>query len=444
MFEFKVASQSLLDQYLLMLRRYLHIVFVGVLLLPLAGLGQTPIKVPLCDLARNPQKYSGQWVEVRGGMQIGFENFTLQTSGCGDVGEFRRIWLDYGSEMTPTASTANDRTRPQGGVLKVGNTPVQLDRDESFDLFQRRLYARRLMTPSGIHCYEECSLYRVTATFTGLFMAATTGTGYGHMGCCHLLTISRVKDVEAKRTEVPAGGQFTCTKETWEMDRAQAMETQKHRECTSVNDCTKAFSEQVGPIAAHWHDELATDKGTPAYGMFSAAPGWISADMLTNYTVATHYSKKHQRGDVTGATVTRTSCKATEPPYPMSTPIGCKDLVTQFEAASKEKTGLAESAQPVESWHGTPESIAPQALAKAAKLWGVRLLPGLKLENCSKPKVFKGEQFSECKWSDPTGMQSFNVRVSRSRLLHQIKGWDNTPWQLTSGYGFACAAESQP
>ena len=425
-----------------MLRRYLPTVFIGALLLPLAGLGQTPTKVALCELARNPQKYSGQWIEVRGGMQIGFENFTLETSGCGDIGEFRAIWLDYGSETTPTASTVNDRMRPQGALRKVSNTPVKLDRDENFELFQRRLYARRLMTPSGVRCYEECSLYRVTATFTGLFMAATADTGYGHMGCCHLLTISRVKDVEAKRTEVPAGGQFTCSTETWGMDRAQAMETQKHRECTSVEDCEKAFTEQVGPIAAHWHDQLATQG--MGYGEFSAAPVWISADMLTSYAVVNHYSKKHQRGEVTGATVTRTACKATEPPYPMPTPIGCKTLFTQFKTAGKEKTGLAESAQPVESWHGTPESIAPQALAKATKLWGVAPLPGLKLESCSRPEVYQGDQFSECKWSDAAGMQSFTVRVSRSRLLHQIGGWGDTPWQLTSGYGMACAAESQP
>ena len=156
-----------------MVRRHFYFALLLISFLPVSGLGQTPVKVSLCDLVKEPQKYTRQWVEVRGTVDIAFENFTLHTRDCGDA-ELRWIWLAYGGdEPTPTASTVNDRTRPSGAVLKVDNIPVQLRRDANLELFKGRLVAQRVSAQDGLGCHGyDCYFYKVTATLVGLFMAA--------------------------------------------------------------------------------------------------------------------------------------------------------------------------------------------------------------------------------------------------------------------------------
>src|SRR5215510_8328959 len=268
-----------------MVRHYFYFALPLILLLPVSGLGQTPMKVSPCDLVKEPQKYTRQWVEVRDVVDIAFENFTLHTRDCGDE-NLRWIWLAYGGdEPTPTTSTVNDRTRPSGAVLKVDGIPVPLYRDANLELFKGRLVAQRVTAPDGSRCYEHvCHFYNVTATLVGLFMAApdpsTNLSGYGHMGCCHLLTIQQVTDVDAVRTEVPAGGRFSCSEDTWEMDQKQAIEAFRHRSCTDLRDCDRAVSEQFVPIAAHWGDKVEAREGT-AWSFPNGTPFWRSADMLT-------------------------------------------------------------------------------------------------------------------------------------------------------------------
>jgi hypothetical protein len=406
------------------------------LLLALPGFAQAPVKVSLCDLIQEPQKYTQQWVEVRGEVRIGFEVFVLRTDDCGDEINHRSVWLSYGGDAPiSAASTATNGMRTVPAVT--------LHRDDNLALFKRRLVAHRTVRPDGSGCYENCPFYRVTATFTGLFLAMQAGSGYGHMGCCHLLMIGQFKEVNAQRTGVPAGGQFACSKDAWELNGAESKEMLRHRPCMNLADCGKAVGEQFGPVAAHWQDKFDADSGT-AYNFLSGAPTWTSADLLMTYALAAHYSnKKGHRDDVTGATVTRTSCKATEPPYPMTTPIGCRTLFTHFDGTDKKDTAVADDAHSVESWRGTPESVAPQALEKATKVWGLALLPGLKLESCTQPKVYREDQFAECDWSDPTAMQRISLRLSRSRPLHQLRGWDNVPWRLAWGDGIACFVEGQ-
>ena len=78
------------------------VVLVSLLFLaPLAGLGQTPVKVKLCDLVRDPEKYTRQWVKVTGTVALAFEDFSLHTEDCGPG--HRGVWLAYGGdEPTPT------------------------------------------------------------------------------------------------------------------------------------------------------------------------------------------------------------------------------------------------------------------------------------------------------------------------------------------------------
>jgi hypothetical protein len=407
--------------------------------LPLTGHGQTPLKVSLCDLVKQPEKYTRQWVEVRGAVNLGFEDFTLRTRACG---EKYQIWLAYGGdEPTPTMSTVNDLERRPGVVPKVDGIPVTLQRDANLELLKGRLAARRVTAPDGSMCDAECRLYDVTGTLVGLFMAAPKGarplSGYGHLGCCHLLMIQRVTDVEAVRTEVPAGGRFACSKETWEMDQAQSGKAFQRRACTDMRDCEKAVGQQFGMVAEHWGDEIDTNKGSVA-GFMSGAPVWRSADLLTTYSLTGHYSdQRRQTGTLLGATATRTACNAAEAPFPLATPIHCKTLFSDFRGSKKTPAQG-------KSWPGSPETVARDALEEAAKRWGLDLMPGLKLEECIKPPVvLKGTQFTWCQWSEPTAMQSFSIQVSRSHALHQLRAWDNALWTLTRGHGLACVAEAQ-
>lgn len=428
--------------------KFLHLLL---LVLPVSGFGQTPLKVGLCDLIRDPQKYSRQWVEVRAAVNIGFENFTLRSAGCGGS-SFSGIWLTYGGdEPTPITSTVNDRMRKPGIVMKVDEIPVPLDRNSDLELFKERLVAQRVAAPDGSSCGGDCHLYNVIATFIGLFMAAPTDKngkwngGYGHLGCCHLLAIRRVADVEAVRTEIPAGGRFTCSKETWEMDQSQATEALRHRSCSDMADCRKAVGEQFRIVADHWGDNEDLSKGM-AHNFLNGAPTWRSADQLTTYLLEGHYTdKKRGTGRLLGATAARTFCKPIEPPYPQTTLISCRNLFSDFYVSEKS-AGAQDHTQKNTHWVGDPETIAPQALEHAAKSWNVTLLPGLTLKECDKPVVDKGNQFTWCSWTEPTSMQSFFVGITRSHLKHAANSAaysNNAPWHLLNGYGTSCTAEAR-
>ena len=412
-----------------------HIPLILLLLLaPICVRAQSPTKVALCDLVQQPEKFTRQWVEVRGEVDLAFENFSLRTIDCGE--KHPGIWLAYGGgEPTPTVSTVNDNERTPGMVMKVNGIPVPLERGADLELFKRRLAAVRVTAPDGSPCYEGCRLYRVTATLTGLFMAAPDLTnnplsGYGHLGCCHLLAIHRVADVNAVRTEIPAGGKFSCSTDTWDMNAAEADEALEDRTCANVAACLRP----IAILAQHWGDKVDLSQ-TSELSFNSGSPGWRSADLLTMYRLQAHYVDQHDGTNVIlGATATRIVCKPIEPPYPLATAIGCNSLSSVFQPDKKHNN-------PKDTWLGEPGNAAPLALEVAARHWGITLLPGVALQGCDKPMVVAGEQFTWCSFAEPTSMQSLRIELSRSRSFHQFRGWKNAPWTLARGDGLTCAAE---
>jgi hypothetical protein len=149
-----------------------------------------PSVVPLCDVVRSPDKFDRQVIRVRGNVHLAFEDFTLHPTACPD--KWPAIWLAFGGDVpTPTISTANDTVRPQGVTPKFGGVSVSLTKDENFERFFALISAR-----SG-----NDSLYHVTATLTGIFLAGRNvkgwPPGYGHLGAFHLFVISRVDAVNA-------------------------------------------------------------------------------------------------------------------------------------------------------------------------------------------------------------------------------------------------------
>jgi hypothetical protein len=431
---FQIQNQPLLSKHPSGTQISLKLSLLLLLLVPICALAQGPTKVSPCDLVQQPEKYTRQWVEVRGTVDLAFEDFSLRTVDCGE--KLQGIWLAYGGdEPTPTPSTANDNERTPGTVLKVNGIPVPLQRDADLELFKRRLAALRDTAPDGSPCYEKCRLYRVTATLTGLFMAAPDPTnnplsGYGHLGCCHLLAIRRVADVDAVRTGIPAGGKFTCSIDTWDMNAAEAAEALRDGTCADIPACVKPF----GILAQHWGDKV--DLSQPSDLSFDReGPGWRSADLLTTYRLQANYADPSNGASVIlGATARRTVCKPIEPPFPLSTAIGCNSLYSDFQPDKKHNN-------PKVTWLGEPEKIAPLALEEAARRWGIPLLPGIVLQECDKPMVLKSEQFTWCSFAEPTSMQNLRIELSRSQTLHQLRGWKNVPWTLARGDGLTCAAE---
>lgn len=408
----------------------LNFLLVFLCLLPVAGWSQERLKVEVCDLVREPEKYTGQWINVRGKVNIGLEDFTLETHDCGE--DLQEIWLAYGGdEPTPVISTVNDQSREPGSILLFGDIPVPLEHDAELDLFKGRLEARRLRTLAGSWC-QTCRLYNLTASFYGLFLAASSRPeeflrGYGHLECCHLFVMEKITGVEAVRTEIPAGGRFVCSTDSWELDDTAEAATEE-RECSDWRDCDQARRESLRVLAEHWHDKVNLDKGDLANWE------WISPDLLITYRLIrpdqdTGKSEAH-------AAAQRTVCKPAEAPYPLSTPVRCKALYSEFNTSKKE---IAEA----EHWNGKLEEVSRLALEEAARRWGVQLMAGLSPIKCSSPAMFEGDQSMWCEWREPTAMQEFTIRISRSHFLRKGQEWNKVPWTLVNGTGTACEAETR-
>lgn len=412
------------------------------LLLAASAQAKTPIEVSACDLVKDSAKYNQQLVRVRGKISIGFENFSLQTGDCGK--DLTGLWLAYGGdEPTPIISTANDRERRPGSVLKIDGIPVPLTRNADLELFTRRTAAARLAGPDNLCQYSECRLYEVSATLTGIFFATSPDSplsGYGHLACCHLIAIEKISQVEARRTSVPAGGRFACTTDTWEMDAAQARHFAEFQ--SDSGDRLVAMREQVKPIAAHWGDSIP--ESGPSGFLREDPPGWQSADLLKTYFVQLNYGDEQQStGDLKGATAFRKACHAVVAPYSLKTPIGCRDFVSEFSIDATEAKRLRKLAAEggPESWRiGTPEQAAQKALEEAAGRWGVAPSPELKLQECSKPEMLGDDQLSACTWIDPDSMQTFSVGLIRPGYLRQSK-WDESPWIMSFSNATVCTAE---
>ena len=167
---------------------------IGTLLYAMTAHAQNPVPVKTCDLAKSPKEFDGKQVSVRGKLNVFFEDFTLATTECGTK---QSVWLAFGGDVPGVVpSMTNDNFRRAGSDLKVDGISYKMRKDENF----RRLYALIAAQRGG---KPE---YRVTATLIGTFLAGseqkfpggtTSFGGYGHLGCCSLLVITQVADVES-------------------------------------------------------------------------------------------------------------------------------------------------------------------------------------------------------------------------------------------------------
>jgi hypothetical protein len=156
-------------------------------------------KVTPCQLEADPPKYNHKVVEVTAFVSHGFEDFTLVDPTCG---QWLRVWVEYGGTQASgtiyCCGPTDARTRPQ--PLKIEGIPIPLDDDELFKKFDGLVHDR----PDSL----------VHATVVGTFFSgkiiklpkATFWGGYGHLGCCSLLTIQKVLAADLHdRTDVDYG-----------------------------------------------------------------------------------------------------------------------------------------------------------------------------------------------------------------------------------------------
>jgi hypothetical protein len=170
------------------------------LFFPASALAQSiptaaPQSVSLCDLLKTPQAYSGKQIQIRGKINLEFEDFSIYDTSCNT---WPGIWLMFGGDVsTPTKSTVNDNSRIPGRNIKVDGVAYGIVKDEKLNDFSRGIAAKQ----------NRKTLYRVTATLTGTFLAGQVDQhsdrfpyrpGYGHMGRCYLFIIQQVMAVEAK------------------------------------------------------------------------------------------------------------------------------------------------------------------------------------------------------------------------------------------------------
>jgi hypothetical protein len=154
-----------------------------------------PVKTTLCELVKEPERFNGKVVSLRGRVLIGFENFRLDTGHC-DGNKLGDVWLEYGRgpKWQPTTWCCGNM---------VPRDPLPVVQNQDFKMFHEHLTAQS----------RRHYLYEITATLTGRFDAVDTvicpdGThrcpkqnGFGHLGMSPFrLVIESISDVVAKPT----------------------------------------------------------------------------------------------------------------------------------------------------------------------------------------------------------------------------------------------------
>jgi hypothetical protein len=174
---------------------FIFIAFVSILCFSGVVCCEEPEKVTVCQLKSDPSVFNHKLVQVNTFVSHDFEDFTLFDPTCeSHLG----IWLEYGgkskSDTVYCCGPTAGKDRPQ--ELTIEGMPISLVDNKRFEQFDKLIQPPFL---SGNHG----SIFR--AKIVGRFFAGQgldygkglVGVGgYGHMGCCSLLAIVEVKNVQ--------------------------------------------------------------------------------------------------------------------------------------------------------------------------------------------------------------------------------------------------------
>jgi len=390
-----------------------------------------------------------------------FEDFSLYDPACKD--HHTGVWLTFGGDQDEVVTyCCVNRTRKKSVDIEVEGHRIPLSHDDSLREFLRVLQTERLRRPDGHQCAgDECYFYRpLSATIFGMFFAGEDGTspGYGHLGCCHLLVISRVLEVLAERTSVPAGGKFRCSREIWSTNPANSTEIRNLLSCSrsQAQDCDHNYRAAFSSIADHWRDPIDVKHGhADQTGDIEDSLGsWISADLLKRYEVL----EKHDSEAPPRVSVSRQVCvpQLEDSPRLSSNPVTCNEYAVswddnegyaplirallekqEFEAAyakiaEASKSILSEGEQ---SWRsGDVRSAALHALQAQAQKWGVVPDSDLQVASCGDVSLEEQKNhLMDCGWYASDGMQVFDVRLQKEKPAKSTEvSTSKTPWVVTS------------
>ena len=416
--------------------------------------------VDLCTLKLNSAKFDGQRIRIRGTVSLGFENFSIAAIDCSHpIASY--IWLTFGGDFPEQAVyCCGDHSRRKHQDLVIQGRTIPLKRNAALEWFVQALNASRNRMPNGEPCENEsCKFYRVTASLTGWFFARNTERGFGHLGCCSLFAIERVEDVDAERTLVPAGGQFECHKETWDMetDKAERLGLSTHCWDGTPAQCEAGSRSVMKQIAAHWGKEIELTEQTFRHSMDLGADvlTWQSQDLLTSFRM---------RGDHTEEKTTSITAEMCSLVAPVRTAASSPEQISceEHSLSARDRwsnadienfNSLIEKGQYVaaeqldadrandfsesqgQAWRAQqPNEAGMNILRRHARKWQLSL-PWLRFEKCEENPPLPEQRYMRiaCSWASGDGMQTFGV--SFMRLATKGEEGAKSPELLLSGIG---------
>ncbi len=392
-------------------------------------------------------------VRVRGRVSIAFEEFSLDSTECGasaSVPGSTPVWLNYGGdEGAPTVYCCGDHSRKPGDLPEYQGKPIPLFRDDQLVEFSRRITAQRLVRPDGLTCHgRECYFYDVTVTITGHFLAVQKTkeggwVGYGHLGCCHSLFIEKVSDVEARRTDVPAGGEFDCGSDVWDVPLSEGQAVlANYKRCAESKTCDDVRRDAVLLAAKHWgHSANEIRNWTGSY-RGEADYMWSSPDFLTTYTLEFPYTNPHLNQSRSSFVITRNQCSVTQNPLPRSTRVHCEEMNWEAENPRGKAKNLQDQFE--SGCRPSPPELQAAAWATILDVMrerNIRPLPNMVLDECLEHEFGEDKQ-GYCSWMSKDGMQSVSAALIRYAFLKAGKRTESQIVWVATGVNVAtCGAD---
>jgi hypothetical protein len=165
---------------------------------------EVPIKVSLCEIKTQPEKYLKKLVEFTAVASHGFEDSMVGDSRCPGPDRGPGVWMEYGgTRSTDTTyccgfTAKSTRDKP----LVVDGISLSLVEDQKFREFDARLHPRHSKSQQASDSVKATLRGRVFGRYEGIAgsQQSQAWSGYGHMGCCMLFVVTQVVSVDTPQT----------------------------------------------------------------------------------------------------------------------------------------------------------------------------------------------------------------------------------------------------
>jgi hypothetical protein len=405
-----------------------------------------PLHLTTCQLENHPNLYDKKSVQVTGRVYIGKFDFIIDGFCAPHTGS--GVWLDVGGDVeSPGAfwGTLNDLPKRKGVDVRVRGVSIPVVRDALLNQFVNDIGAIRFRKPNGDGCGSDCLFYQVTATVRGRFFSGTKG-GFGMNWCCHLLVVEQVLNLSSKRTTVPAGGEFQCTSDRWQLTPEELKALSAIPACSLRGD----FRDCDVVLAKHWGDTIN------ARDSLDYPNQWISRDMTRTYILAGGFIQKGPRQPIEikpSSSIVRQVC------HPLVTPNAASDHVycRFYRTGNLENRDAAIALQKAAD-HGTDAwrisdlaKVAWLAFQDVSKQWNLGNAVSVKMSKCeawpptsdaasSTPQ----HQYGYCTFLAPNDMQEITVDLRKPGYLKPRGQLQKAVWIASGVETNLCHTEPGP